>query len=78
MGPTTSRVTGDVQLADNRGSASLSGNTVGGSIQANRNTGGLTVADNTITNGLQCQDNAPAPTGGGNVAAQKQGQCERL
>ena len=37
-------------------------------------------ADDTgrIVNGLQCQDNRPAPTGGGNVAAQKQGQCLAL
>jgi hypothetical protein len=74
----SSSVTGDVQLADNRGSAALSNNTVGGSIQANKNTGGLTTTGNRITNGLQCQDNTPAPVGGGNLAAQKQGQCERL
>lgn len=74
----SSSVTGDVQLADNRGPAELSDNEVGGSIQADKNTGGLTIRANRIVNGLQCQDNFPAPTGGGNVAAQKQGQCVAL
>jgi len=74
----TTSVTGDVQLADNRGSVQLDGNTVGGSVQVNKNTGGVTITGNGITNGLQCQDNNPFPTGGGNIAAQKQGQCERL
>lgn len=71
-------VTGDVQFADNRVPVTIDKNEVGGSIQANKNTGGLTVTDNRIVNGLQCQDNDPFPTGGGNIAAQKQGQCERL
>jgi len=74
----SSQVAGDVQFADNRGTVDIGNNTVGGSIQANKNTGGLTVTANRIVNGLQCQDNTPFPTGGGNVAAQKQGQCERL
>lgn len=73
-----SSVTGDIQLADDRGPAELSNNQVGGSIQANKNTGGLTITGNRIVNGLQCQDNRPAPVGGGNVAAQKQGQCLNL
>jgi hypothetical protein len=73
-----SDVTGDVQFADNRGTVEIDDNDVGGSIQANKNTGGLVVTGNRIINGLQCQDNTPAPTGGGNIAAQKQGQCERL
>ncbi|MDP9397244.1 MAG: hypothetical protein M3P96_05225 [Actinomycetota bacterium] len=71
-------VTGDVQLADNRGSVELDNNSVGGSVQANKNIGGVTVTANRIVNGLQCQDNNPFPVGGGNIAAQKQGQCERL
>ncbi len=75
---TDTHVTGDVQFADNRGTVAIERNTVGGSIQANKNTGGLNVAGNNIVNGLQCQDNTPFPTGGSNVAAQKQGQCERL
>jgi hypothetical protein len=73
-----SEVTGDVQFADNRGTVAINANTVGGSVQANKNTGGLTITANQIVNGLQCQDNTPFPTGGGNIAAQKQGQCEQL
>ncbi len=74
----SSKVAGDVQFADNRGTVAINSNTVGGSVQANKNTGGLTITANRITNGLQCQDNDPFPTGGGNSAAQRQGQCERL
>jgi len=75
---TTSSITGDVQLEDNRGSITISGNEITGSVQANKNTGGLEITGNRIGNGLQCQDNTPPPTGGGNVAKQKQGQCLNL
>ncbi|CAA9281149.1 MAG: Cytochrome C553 (soluble cytochrome f) [uncultured Chloroflexia bacterium] len=70
-----SQITGDVQLEDNRGSITINGNELSGSIQANKNTGGLEISGNQIGNGLQCQDNNPPPTGGGNIAKQKQGQC---
>ncbi len=68
-------INGDVQLEENIGSVSLVDNEVTGSIQANKNTGGLEIRDNLINNGLQCQDNNPFPTGGNNIAKQKQGQC---
>jgi len=71
----TSQITGDVQLEDNRGAVTINGNELSGSIQANKNTGGLEISGNRIGNGLQCQDNNPPPTGGGNIAKQKQGQC---
>ena len=74
----SSSVTGDVSLADNRGPVDLGGNEVGGSIRADENTGCLEISANRTVNGLQCQDNLPAPTGGGDVAAQKQGQCVSL
>jgi len=69
-------ITGDIQLADNRGPITVNGNpTVGGSIQAEKNTGGLTITGNVIGNALQCQQNNPAPAGSGNSAKQFQGQC---
>ncbi len=71
-------VTGDLQLEENREPISLNANEIVGSIQANKNTGGLEITGNQIGNGLQCQDNNPFPTGGGNVAKQKQGQCQFL
>ncbi len=73
-----SSITGDVQLEDNRGAVTINGNEISGSVQANKNTGGLEITGNRIGNGLQCQDNNPPPTGGGNIAKQKQGQCQFL
>lgn len=71
-------VTGDIQLEENREPVSLRNNDIVGSIQANKNTGGLEITGNQIGNGLQCQANNPPPTGGGNVAKQKQAQCRFL
>ncbi len=75
---TNSSVTGDVQLEDNRGYVAINGNEISGSVQANKNVGGIEITGNRIGNGLQCQDNYPPPTGGGNIAKQKQGQCQFL
>jgi hypothetical protein len=36
------------------------------------------IIGNIIGESLQCEDNAPPPTGGGNVAQQKDGQCAAL
>lgn len=71
-------ITGDIALEENLGRVELAGNDVVGSVQANKNTGGLDITTNVIGNGLQCQDNLPLPTGGGNIAKQKQGQCINL
>ena len=85
-------ITGDIALEENLGAVDLTGNEVVGSVQANKNTGGLVIFDlpgnpiigrlvttgNVIGNGLHCQDNVPPPTGGGNTAKQKQGQCLNL
>ncbi len=72
-------ITGDIQLEENIGSVSLGSNSINGSIQANKNRdGGITISYNQIGNNLQCQDNNPPPTGGNNIAKQKQGQCVNL
>ncbi|MDP9316624.1 MAG: hypothetical protein M3R24_38190 [Chloroflexota bacterium] len=68
-------INGDVQVQSNIGSVSLQHNEIVGGVQASKNTGGVDISNNTIGNGLQCQDNNPAPTGGGNIAKQMQGQC---
>ncbi|MDP9460754.1 MAG: hypothetical protein M3Q22_11065, partial [Actinomycetota bacterium] len=74
----SSDITGDLQLEENVGAVNVRDNTIVGSIQANKNRGGTTITLNRLGNGLQCQDNNPAPVGGGNIAKQKQGQCEHL
>lgn len=73
-----SSVTGDVQIVENRGSVALQRNQVTGSVQVGKNVGGVELVRNTIGNALQCQENQPFPTGHGNVAKQKQGQCTTL
>jgi len=72
-------IKGDLQLEDNTGAVSLTENQIQGSIQANKNRdGGVTISSNNIGNNLQCQDNSPPPTGGNNIAKQKEGQCQNL
>jgi hypothetical protein len=68
-------VAGDLQDQNNTASTGIVGNSVGGNLQVQNNTGPSTqVSDNAVTKNLQCQNNT-AITGGGNTAAQKQGQC---
>lgn len=73
-----SEILGDVQAQQNTGSVRFSRNRVDGQMQASQNTGGLVIENNVIANNLQCQQNNPAPTGGNNVADDKEGQCEEL
>jgi hypothetical protein len=73
------RINGNLQLEQNNGSFTLTDNIIGGNLQANQNTGsGLAVERNRIDGNLQCQANHPPPTGGGNVAASLEDQCEDL
>jgi hypothetical protein len=45
-------------------------------LQAFQNRGGLTVVGNEIDGNLQCKENAPAPSGNGNVVqGNKEDQC---
>lgn len=71
-------IRGELQLQDNDGPVDVANSQIGGSFQAKNNDGGTQISSNAIANNLQCQDNDPAPTGSGNTAAQKQGQCEEL
>ncbi len=54
------------------------GNTILANLQAVSNTGGLVIQNNRISENLQCKQNSLPPTGGGNVAGDKEDQCARL
>jgi hypothetical protein len=71
-------VTEDLQFEENRGKVSATKNVIGGNLQAYKNAGGVTIRNNRIAENLQCFDNNPPPTGGGNTAGDKDGQCENL
>ncbi len=77
---TVSRVVidSDLQIEQNTGAFTLDRNRVRGNLQANQNTGGLVITANRVSENLQCQANSPAPTGGGNTAGDKEGQCASL
>lgn len=68
----------DLQLESNRGKLTVTGNRVDGNVQVVQNRGGVVIQRNQIRQSLQCKQNSPAPTGGNNVAGDKEGQCARL
>jgi hypothetical protein len=72
------RINGDLQFFSNKARMIARGNTILANLQANQNTGGLVIENNRISENLQCQSNNPRPTGGGNTAGDKEGQCARL
>ena len=72
------RINGDLQFFSNKARMSAHANTILANFQANQNTGGLVIKNNRIAENLQCQSNNPRPTGGGNRAGDKEGQCARL
>src|SRR5688500_10581861 len=72
------RINGDLQFFSNQAKMVARGNTILANLQANQNTGGLVIENNRIAENLQCQSNNPRPTGGGNTAGDKEGQCARL
>jgi hypothetical protein len=55
-------------------------NSVGGNVHFDNNSGepSSNLGRNAINGNLQCQGNTPPPTGAGNTAKQKQGQCAGL
>ena len=69
---------GDLQFEENRGALYATRNHIDGNLQAWKNTGGLTISFNVIAENLQCKENNPPPTGGGNIAGDKEGQCRNL
>lgn len=73
-----SRVDGDLQYEENRARMIARSSTVLGNLQVFKNTGGAVLKSNRVAENLQCGQNRPAPTGGGNQAGSKEGQCARL
>ncbi len=67
-------VSGNLTVQGNTGSTTVDGNSVKGNLQDQSNTGPTQVFSNTVSGNLQCQSDSSI-TGGGNTAAQKQGQC---
>jgi hypothetical protein len=52
--------------------------TILANLQAVQNKGGVAFTNNRISESLQCKENNPRPTGGGNIAGDKEGQCAAL
>jgi hypothetical protein len=71
-------VTGDVQLGENGGALRAELLQVEGNMQVEKNRGGVVLLTNRIRQVLECKENAPAPTGSGNVAGEKLEQCRAL
>lgn len=74
----SSRINGDLQFEANEGRMVARNATVLANFQVVQNTGGVSLSNNRISQALQCKQNDPAPTGGGNTAGDKEGQCVRL
>jgi hypothetical protein len=73
-------VRGNLQVYKNRATVQsrIETNSAYGNLQHYENRGNYNIFGNDIKGNLQCFSNAPPPTGGGNTAAQKQGQCRLL
>jgi len=71
-------ILGDIQLESNSKALRVTENEVGGNLQVFQNTGGVTLLRNVIAENLQCKENSPPPTGGGNIAGDKEDQCANL
>ncbi len=67
-------VTGNLQDQNNSADTIVNGNFVTGNLQDQNNTAATQVFSNIVGNNLECQQDSSI-TGGGNTAAQKQGQC---
>ncbi|MDQ4042417.1 MAG: hypothetical protein M3118_01185 [Actinomycetota bacterium] len=72
------RINGDLQYFSNAARMVARNSTILANLQAFENTGGVVLLNNTIAENLQCKQNNPPPTGGGNMAGDKEGQCARL
>ena len=73
-GPIGNTIGGNIKILGSLGFTTLRGNTVREDLQFFENRGGF-IGTNTIGENLQCERNAPPPSGVGNTAAQKEGQC---
>ena len=73
-----SQIDADLLLTENSGPLEASGNLIGDNLLVTGNTGGVLLNSNDIGMTLKCADNDPAPTGSGNIALSKEGQCVDL
>ena len=71
-------VNADLQLESNSRRITVTNSDIGSNLQVFQNTGGVLLRNNDIAQNMQCKQNAPAPTGGGNQAGDKEDQCVRL
>jgi hypothetical protein len=67
-------IAGNLQIQKNTASTIVIGNSVTGNLQDAGNFAGTQIFSNQVGGSLQCQNNSSI-SGGGNTAAQKQGQC---
>jgi hypothetical protein len=74
----STRINGDLQFESNEATMVARNSTILANLQAIQNTGGVVLKNNTIAENLQCKENNPPPTGGGNKAGDKEGQCAAL
>ena len=73
-----SRVSGSLKVEHGNGAA-ISHNDVSGSVRVTSNQGAVEISRNLIDGNLDCRDNAPPPTGGGNVVrGNAEDQCASL
>ncbi|MBX2821088.1 MAG: hypothetical protein KTR29_15440 [Rhodothermaceae bacterium] len=68
-------IDGDLQLELNSGMVMAMRTVIGGNMQVVQNLGGVALNDNEIAENMQCVGNNPMPTGAGNNAGSKEGQC---
>jgi hypothetical protein len=69
-------VSGNLQVTSNSAATQVDINTVNGNLQIQNNSASAAVFSNTAKGNLQCSgNNSSLISGGGNKAAQKQGQC---
>jgi hypothetical protein len=71
---------GGLSLSDNKTNGIVKGNSIdrNASVGGNSSPTPFDISDNSIVGTLNCNGNTPAPTGSGNAAAKKQGQCVGL
>ena len=76
-----STIGGTLSITDSfarRANFQITGNRIGANLEFNDNKGASNISNNTIAGTLACSGNTPPPTGSGNTALSKTGQCATL
>lgn len=71
-------VRGNFEYEENSGFLSVEGLFLHGDFKLSKNTGGAVLTNNAISKKMECKENSPAPSGAGNRAGVKEGQCAGL